>query len=72
MLRSRRNDTHHFRRLALEPEYGWAYWSVVAWSCRFRGIFVLPYRWLALGVGFGRSDWRWHPFNNVCPRSVFV
>ena len=28
------------------------------WPFRFRGGFVLPYRWFALGVGFGRYVWR--------------
>ena len=36
------------------------------------GGFVLSYRWFALGVGFGRSDWRWFRVNNVGPRSVLV
>ena len=32
------------------------YWFI---SFRDRGGFVIPYRWLTLGVGFGRSAWRW-------------
>ena len=33
---------------------------------------MLSYRWFALGVGFGRSDWQWFRVNNVGPRSVLV
>ena len=29
------------------------------WPFRFSGGFVLPYRWFALGAGFGRYVWRW-------------
>ena len=33
---------------------------------------MLYYRWFALGVGFGRSDWRRFRVNNVSPRLVLV
>ena len=33
---------------------------------------MLSYRWFALGVGFGRSDWQWFRVNNVGPRPVLV
>ena len=45
---------------------------VAAWSFRFRGGFVLSYRWFVLGVGFGRSDWRRYRVDNVRPCSVLV
>ena len=45
---------------------------VAAWSFRFRGGFVLSYRWFASGVGLGRSDLRRFRVNNVGPRSVLV
>ena len=34
--------------------------------------FGLPYRWFAIGVGFGRSDCQWFRINNVVSRSVLV
>ena len=65
---SRRNKLRHFGPLGyLNPREEE---EPMGWSFRFRYGFVLSYRWFALGVGFGRPDWRPFRVNNVGSRSA--
>ena len=60
------------RECFLHGRRGWNWLRLGFWPLCFRGGFVLSYPWRALGVGFGRSAWRWFRVHNVGSRLVLA